>query len=172
MEVACAASVFFLLIYFIRVASLRCLSALRDLYRRRGYCWSDLKNWCRLGSTRFKSPLMGSSKFVTSRLYAIHFAADGIFKIRDIPALRDSFRCWWDLQNSWYPGSTRFKLSLMGSSKFVTSRLYAIHIGADGIFKMRDISALRDSYRRRCDLQNAWHLVSTRFISPMLVFTV
>jgi hypothetical protein len=63
------------------------------------------------------SPPMGSSRFVISRLYAIHIAADEIFKIRDIPALRD--------------------LSPpMGSSRFVIFRLYAI-------------------YRRRWDLQNS-----------------
>jgi hypothetical protein len=36
-----------------------------------------------------------------------------------------------------------------GSRKFVTSRLYAIYVAADEIFKFRDISALRDLYRRR-----------------------
>jgi hypothetical protein len=54
---------------------------------------------------------------------------DLIWKIGVAPALRDL-------------------LPPMGSSRFVISRLYAIHIAADGIFKIHDISALRDSYRR------------------------
>jgi hypothetical protein len=45
--------------------------------------------------------------------------------------------------------STRFISPPMRSSKFVTSRLYAIYLAADEIFKMHDISALRDLYRRR-----------------------
>jgi hypothetical protein len=101
------------------------------------------------GSTWFISPPMRSSKFVTSRLYAIYIAADEIFKIRDISALRDLSRRRWDLQNAWHLGSTRFISPPMRSSKFVASRLYAIYIAAGEIFTTHNISALRDLYHRR-----------------------
>jgi hypothetical protein len=58
---------------------------------------------------------MRSSKFVSSRLYAIYIAADEIFKIG-------------------------------------AGRLYAIHIAADKIFKIGIVPALRDLYRRRRNL--------------------
>jgi hypothetical protein len=62
--------------------------ALHDLCRRR-WC---LHNWCRLGSMRVMSPLMVSSQLVSSWFYASHVAADGIFTIGVISALRDLCR--------------------------------------------------------------------------------
>jgi hypothetical protein len=128
------------------------------------------KNSWHLSSTRFISPLMRSSKFVTSRLYAIYLAADEIFKMHDISALRDLYRRRWDLQNLWHLGSTRFISPPMRFLQFVTSRLYAIYIVADKIFKFCIILALRDLYRRRWDFYGLWHLGSARFISPSVRF--
>jgi hypothetical protein len=62
--------------------------ALRDLYRRR---W-DLYSWCHSGSTRFISLPMRSLQLASSRLYAIYIAADEIFIVDVILALRDSHR--------------------------------------------------------------------------------
>jgi hypothetical protein len=113
------------------------IPALRDLYRRR---WilkiCDISALCDLCRRRWDLQILrhlGSTRSISPPWILLNL----ILEIDVAPALRDLHRRWWDLQNLWQLGSTWFISPPMKFLKFMTFRLYVIHIAADYVHDFR-----------------------------------